>query len=90
MTEKEKLYYKMLRLDWIKILNSAIEGRPTSWYPSGFTPIEFTNLPIDGKPYKTEKYSPAEWRNASDELCSAVLRAMVEKKIVKDIWSKDA
>lgn len=80
---KEKLKTKMYRLDWIKILQKAIDMRPTSWYPLGFEPRIF--IMPDGTHEETKKYSPAEWRNASDEVCGAVIRAMEGAEILKPL-----
>jgi len=80
---KDELKTKMYRLDWIKILQEAIDMRPSSWYPLGFEPRIFT-MP-DGTYDETKKYSPSEWRNASDEICSAVIRAMEREKLLKPL-----
>lgn len=77
--EKDALCLKIARLDWIKILSEAIEMRPSSFYPRGFVPVEGE---FNGKKWKTEKYSPSEWRNASDEIRGAVIRAMKRKRIL--------
>jgi hypothetical protein len=73
----------MYRLDWIKILQEAIDMRPSSWYPLGFEPRIFV-MP-DGTHEEAKKYSPAEWRNASDELCGAVIRTMEREGLLKPL-----
>jgi hypothetical protein len=50
----------LYKLDWIKILSKAIEGRPTSW---NIKPV-------------------LEWRNASDEICFAVVNALEEEGLI--------
>lgn len=55
-----------MRLDWIKILDSAIKARPLSWWGDQTPPVR-------------------EWRNASDEIAMAVLKAMEEVGMIKDI-----
>jgi len=83
---KEELKTKMYQLDWIEILQEAINMRPTSWYPLGFEPRVFP-MP-DGTHEETKKYSPSEWRNASDELCSAVIGAMEKQGLLKPFMKR--
>lgn len=51
---KGEVKHELYKLDWIKILQQAIEMRRTSW---GDDVVR-------------------EWRNASDEVCVAVVRAL--------------
>jgi hypothetical protein len=81
---KDGLKTKMYRLDWIKILQEAIDMRPSSWYPLGFEPRVFV-MPDLKTHDETKKYSPAEWRNASDEICGAVIRAMERDGLLKPL-----
>jgi len=60
--EREKILDQLFRLDWIKILQNAIQSRPEAWIPRG-----------------RNTYKPAEWRNASDTLMSAVVEEMSKK-----------
>ena len=57
---KEELKKVLYGLDWMQILNKAIEGRKTSWNFGAY------NHPV------------IEWRNASDEVCVAVVKALEE------------
>ncbi len=64
--KSEKLRLILHNLDWIKILDKAINHRKTSW-----------------------KQDPVvEWRNASDEVCMAVINALEDKDILEDRYSK--
>jgi hypothetical protein len=85
--KKDELKIKMYRLDWIKILQEAIDMRPSSWYPLGFEPRIFV-MPDLKTHEETKKYSPAEWRNASDEVCGAVIRAMEKEGLLKPLFAK--
>jgi hypothetical protein len=85
---REELKYRMYKLDWIKILANAIDMRPTSWYPLGFEPRIFV-MPDMKSHEETKKYSPAEWRNASDEVCGAVIRAMEEAGMLIPLFQKE-
>jgi hypothetical protein len=69
--EKEKKLRQILHnLDWIKILDRAVNYRKTSWNFQGY-----------GHPV-------VEWRNASDEICMAVINALEDKQILEDMYSK--
>ena len=81
--QKHELKSKMYSFNWIKILQNAIESRPTSWYPTGFVPMD-----TKGKFRSKETYSPAEWRNASDEICNAVLRAMEKENMLIPLFKE--
>lgn len=70
---REEIIDTLYSLDWIQIMSKAIESRPSSWRPLGFESREYE---IEGKKWKTEKYSPQEWRNASDTIMSAVVNAL--------------
>ena len=67
---KKEFKQIIYQLDWIKIMNNAINSRKTSWNDN---PIR-------------------EWRNASDEVCSALIRELEDKKIIpsfEDTLKKD-
>ena len=68
--KSEKLREILHSLDWIKILDKAVNRRKTSWNFQGY-----------GHPV-------IEWRNASDEVCMAVINALEDKKILEDMYSK--
>lgn len=59
---------ELYKLDWIKIMQQAIESRPSSWNRS--KPFECPIL---------------EWRNASDEVCYAVINALEDKGLITPI-----
>lgn len=72
---KDLLHSKLYQLDWIQILQDAIEGRPNSWgYPTN---------PAD--PDKgIEGYPVNEWRNASDQLIAPIWKQLKHKLQDKD------
>lgn len=53
--ERDNLKHALYKLDWIQILNEAINSRPTSW----------------------AKDPVIEWRNASDQICSSTVTALI-------------
>jgi hypothetical protein len=70
LEKAEKLRQILHNLDWIKILDKAVNHRKTSWNFQGY-----------GHPV-------VEWRNASDEVCMAVINALEDKQILEDMYSK--
>ena len=84
---KEDVRNEMARLDWIKIMHHAIENRSSSWYPIGFKPIKYISL-VDGKDITSNKYSPSEWRNASDTIFSSVICAMEDAGILEPFFKE--
>lgn len=58
-----ELHSMMYQLDWIQILQDAVEARPTSW----------------GVQEDEEYKAVAEWRNASDELIAPVWKNLYHK-----------
>ena len=83
INDEDKFRVLFARLDWVKILNNAINGRPTSFYPIGFEPKKMI---FEGKDLTATKYSPCEWRNASDQIYGAVLHSMEESGILTPIF----
>jgi len=73
---EEKFREAERKINWIKVLSKAINSRTSSWYPIGFRPVVNTN-----------KYSPAEWGNASDELRIAVMQAFEQTKLIEPLLS---
>ena len=69
-TKSENLRYILHSLDWIKILNNAVNNRKSSWNFQGF-----------GNPV-------IEWRNASDEICMALINELEDKQILEDTYSR--
>lgn len=65
----DNLQTELYQLDWIKILQKAIESRPTSWgYPD--------------RKVETENgfdHPVIEWRNASDELIRPIWKQLEEE-----------
>jgi len=74
----ENLQTKLYQLDWIQILQEAIESRPSSWgYPD--------------RNVETENgfdHPVIEWRNASDELISPIWNQLEEE--LEEEVSEDA
>ena len=73
---KDRLHSKLYQLDWIQILQDAIEGRPNSWgYPTN--PADPDNG-VSGYPVN-------EWRNASDQLIAPVWKRLKHELQDKDL-----
>lgn len=62
------LRVRMMKFDWIKILETAIRTRQSSWN-NGYDAVR-------------------EWRNASDEICMAVIHAMEDDGLVPDMFGR--
>ena len=64
---EERIYHKIWRLDWIKILDRAIKMRPTSWREN----------PV------------SEYRNASDEILSALMHFAKEANLFPEFYKSE-
>lgn len=65
--KRDWILRELYKVNWIKLLKRSIERRPSSW-----------GYPTDPARPSKNHYPISEWRNASDELCMEVVKALEE------------